>query len=228
MPELRTRYVHEDRLRAALLLLMESQQVAIVQNLSGAQWGEFSGSIQRTLAASLKAAFVEAADQLVAEQEAVIPAGDIDAAATGWSEAAAAEIAVALVQRLREVMDQYRDRDSLLLALLLWLGPDRADAIAVTEITRAITAGEAMVIDRINAGRASQAGGGEGAAGSGGLLVAAAGGLRRFWITARDDRVCPVCSPLHGKGEIAWKDAFPLGPPAHPRCRCALRYAREP
>mgnify|MGYP001557962905 CR=1 FL=1 len=37
------------------------------------------------------------------------------------------------------------------------------------------------------------------------------------WLTARDDRVCPICAPLDGR-------TWPLGqgerPPRHPRCRC--------
>ena len=42
------------------------------------------------------------------------------------------------------------------------------------------------------------------------------------WLTARDERVCPICGPLHGarknKGGV-----YPgglSGPAAHPRCRC--------
>lgn len=43
------------------------------------------------------------------------------------------------------------------------------------------------------------------------------------WITARDERVCPVCRPLHGK---TWKvgDSSLLTPirDTHPNCRCRL------
>lgn len=48
-----------------------------------------------------------------------------------------------------------------------------------------------------------------------------------IWLTARDERVCPICAPLNGqfapKGGV-----FPGGfsyPPAHPRCRCGLGYS---
>lgn len=58
------------------------------------------------------------------------------------------------------------------------------------------------------------------------------------WYTALDERVCPICAPLHGK-QVAIKDAFLTpsemaalsipnyngsikGPPAHPQCRCTL------
>lgn len=42
------------------------------------------------------------------------------------------------------------------------------------------------------------------------------------WQTARDERVCPICGPLHGTKAVIG-GTFPGGynaPPAHPRCRC--------
>ena len=42
------------------------------------------------------------------------------------------------------------------------------------------------------------------------------------WRTANDERVCPICGPLHGKTDDAERPDFDgVGiPPAHPRCRC--------
>lgn len=42
------------------------------------------------------------------------------------------------------------------------------------------------------------------------------------WVTERDGKVCPICRPLDGKPSIEWVDRFPVGPPAHPNCRCDL------
>lgn len=39
------------------------------------------------------------------------------------------------------------------------------------------------------------------------------------WLTAEDERVCPVCSPLDGK-QFALKGRF--RPPIHPQCRCTI------
>lgn len=45
-----------------------------------------------------------------------------------------------------------------------------------------------------------------------------------LWHTSRDDRVCPVCRPLHGRPREEWQVQFPLGPPAHVACRCFVDY----
>lgn len=44
-----------------------------------------------------------------------------------------------------------------------------------------------------------------------------------IWVTAEDERVCPICRPLHDT-IISLTEAIYGGvrPPAHPRCRCWL------
>lgn len=50
--------------------------------------------------------------------------------------------------------------------------------------------------------------------------------VKKRWITAADERVCPTCGAIDG--ETVDLDApFSIGvqrPPAHPRCRCAIAY----
>lgn len=56
--------------------------------------------------------------------------------------------------------------------------------------------------------------------------------LRSFWLTAHDERVCPVCAgiPTMNRRGVPFSQSFmsPSGPidapPAHPRCRCSLRH----
>lgn len=56
------------------------------------------------------------------------------------------------------------------------------------------------------------------------------GELRRFWHTAKDERVCPTCSaiPLLNPTGVAFSQPFQLpdgelmGPTAHPCCRCVV------
>jgi hypothetical protein len=84
------------------------------------------------------------------------------------------------------------------------LFPDsRAGNVAITETTNAVTLGERTVVDQMRE-----------------LGV----GVDALWITKRDERVCPVCGPLHNQPSSQWADEFAMGPPAHPRCRCYLIY----
>jgi len=75
-------------------------------------------------------------------------------------------------------------------------GPQRGASIAVTEVTRAATAGQMEYQRELNEL-----------------------GLRtvEVWQTANDAVTCPICGPRHGrKRGDGWQDP----PPAHPRCRC--------
>lgn len=82
-------------------------------------------------------------------------------------------------------------------------GRDRAENTGITETTAADTGGGAGVVDRARRdGRT----------------------VDLLWVTERDSKVCPICRPLHGEAESVWSRSHPNGPPAHPRCRCELRY----
>lgn len=105
--------------------------------------------------------------------------------------------------------------DALVQKLNPVFGPDRARRIAVTEVTRTYAAGNLAAWK------------------STGLVTA------KVWQTAVDERVCPICGPLHGQvveieANFSLADAaLPPGfrpeemiymmPPAHPNCRCWLK-----
>jgi hypothetical protein len=51
---------------------------------------------------------------------------------------------------------------------------------------------------------------------------------QKLWITAKDERVCPVCGPLHGKKvgineRFMTKEGGFWSPGLHPNCRCVVR-----
>ncbi len=51
---------------------------------------------------------------------------------------------------------------------------------------------------------------------------------QKMWITAKDERVCPVCGPLHGKkvglhDQFVTKEGKFWTPGLHPNCRCVVR-----
>lgn len=83
-------------------------------------------------------------------------------------------------------------------------GPARASTIAVTEVTRAASAGEVAASARLRA------------LGLKPVLV---------WQTDEDNLVCPICGPRNGRKQ---GDGWVNPPPAHPRCRCGLRTEIEP
>jgi SPP1 gp7 family putative phage head morphogenesis protein len=79
-------------------------------------------------------------------------------------------------------------------------GPERANRIAVTELTRAYTEGKRATVDELRAA---------------GLEVV------EIWHTVNDELVCEICGPRNGKrlGD-GWDRSD--GPPAHPNCRCSI------
>jgi len=82
-------------------------------------------------------------------------------------------------------------------------GQRRASTIATTEITRAYSQAAQITQSQL----ADQ-----------GVIV------KQQWVTWRDDRVCPVCAPLHNSFD--WDTSFIFGPPAHVNCRCWLANVR--
>jgi HK97 family phage portal protein len=114
---------------------------------------------------------------------------------------------------LSKVIEQYRITEGMTIkdveaALRPAVGRARASAIAITEVTRA--ASHATIEYQTYLGQR---------------------GIRmeRIWNTDADELVCPVCVPLNNQGEDEWLQEFPLGPPAHVRCRCdtTLKLVKE-
>lgn len=105
-------------------------------------------------------------------------------------------------------IDDGRSLDALIEELAPIYGADRAELIASTEVTRAYAEGNFQAYSE-------------------------SGVVQRWeWRTAMDERVCPICGPLHGvqltmgesftgfvPDDIRIRDDI-SAPPAHPRCRC--------
>jgi hypothetical protein len=115
-----------------------------------------------------------------------------DAWATGLAARLGADTAATTARKL-----------SLGTGLDVALSSARAEVIAATEITRAVSAGESAA----RAGAAAV-----------GLM------LRSIWRTAEDEMVCDVCGPLDGTGVEVYGSVSFSGPPSHPNCRCWLDY----
>ncbi|MFJ6540502.1 phage minor head protein [Streptomyces sp. NPDC091385] len=82
----------------------------------------------------------------------------------------------------------------------LMTDPAWAERVAVTEIARAVSTAS-MFTYQLNGVR------------------------QKSWLTAVDERVCPICLTNEAAGAIPLSQPFPSGhrlPPGHPSCRCAL------
>lgn len=88
-------------------------------------------------------------------------------------------------------------------------GDARANAIAITEVTRAYAQADTIYQEY--------------------LADMGVTGVVREWMTSEDEKVCPICGALDGKqieiGEMFVDDDGNEydNPPAHPNCRCAVQ-----
>lgn len=107
---------------------------------------------------------------------------------------------------LQEAISQYIRTPGMTIGDLAQLlepafGRLRADAIAVTETTRAYAQGVKVVQE---------------------VLRDMGVETELVWRTAHDELVCPTCQPMNGKRQSQWDWDVQEGPPAHVNCRCGL------
>lgn len=172
-------------------------------------WTEAENEMQRELAIALLILFTAAARQHGAQYAAAESAGLRYAAARSQEVAAGyrtnnRERFAGFVGRWNErsVSGQPMTEADVGREAAGIFGTSRAEAIAVTETTAAQSAGgELGVADSVGTS------------------------VDDTWFTTDDNRVCPICGPLHGMQRGEWSGEFPSGPPAHPNCRCWIDYA---
>lgn len=146
--------------------------------------------------------YMDAAEALVEEVGIGVDWGLINEGAVQWAQQYVYELVKGITETSRKatqaaVSNYFQSGQTmgeLTDVLARIYGPVRAEAIAVTEVTRAATQGE-LAIDA--------------------ALKEIGVQMVPVWQTNNDELVCPICGPRHNK-EI--KDDF--YPPAHPRCRC--------
>lgn len=184
-----------------------------VRNVPDSFWVKVQKETEEEISALLLLIFIASSQQHSPQGSGSIFQGFLDSAGKQWSEGRARFVSQSYVQNSRERLEELGTRwaenpetpkADISQDLVSLFGPDRAEGMAITEGTGAISAG------------------GEAAIGQ-------AGGISSgdLWITERDAKVCPICSPLHETDRNEWSLKFPSGPPAHPRCRCYIRYENE-
>jgi len=208
MSDLPSRAQCERELSEALILVFMDYESRAKDSIASIRWGEFQGAVHDAVRKPLEDAFIAANMALLQSQgqEAAAP-GD---RATNWAEAQAVILAAIITEQTQQRTADALRRSSqtgedLAESLQATFGRARAEVVAATEITRAISVGEAAAVAFILAQTGEEP--------------------RAIWITERDDRVCPICAPLHQMPEDKWRHKFAAGPPAHPNCRCWLEYA---
>ncbi len=211
---------HEQQIEAAVaaVLVLYRRQIEAGREISLSE-------LERDLAVALRLllsnTFMAAALQL-AGASGVPGFDDLENHAERYAVEQAGVIAHDFAGRVRDELFEERqraieDRRSVVQLADILLPNWRAEAIAITETTRAASHGMNLVAAALVTGS---------------LMVAAAVGTgiltNRFWHTANDDRVCSICSPLDGYEAAIWAGRFPSGPPAHPNCRCYVTYGGLP
>jgi len=151
------------------------------------------------MAAALAAAMAGPLASAFADAAARMPGPVSPDAASQWAAGYSQALAAEIVGHSRDAIENENDGAALAAAIAVVFGAVRALTIAITETTRAITAAEQWAVS-----------------------LGAGGEMEPWWVTEKDARVCEVCAPLDETPQSAWVDVAPLGPPAHPRCRCYL------
>lgn len=221
MPDLERRRVFEDQLTTGLSRVMslarqrlvtavyrEGFTVGQLANIPPDVLEEMRQELERLFKDRLDDVFVEAAQAYAGQLAYSIDEAVLRETAQRWSDQYAPLLASQIVTttrvRISDIVRRSPDvpitRRNLLGLLILALGITRATMIAITEVTNAISKGEEAVNQDLQRNNVS---------------------VTTIWYTQKDERVCPVCAPRHGRLQGSnW--TFP--PPAHPRCRCYTGY----
>jgi hypothetical protein len=187
MPDLADRERRERELASALAAALLALRTSLVEG--SADWSAFRQDFQAALSGSLAETVAAAAEQLAREQGEGNSV-DVSGGANGYATLRSSQFTADIVSRL-QVAGAAGMPDAASLQ-------SRADMIAITETTAAISAGSALAAVELA------------------LLL----GRRStwFWQTEEDDSVCATCAPLNGQEQPD------IEPPAHPGCRCTKRY----
>lgn len=202
MPDLTNRTERERQLAAALALLFQRQGEAIKSAWPRApDWSGMEQDTHSVLASVLAGTFTDAASGM---HNATDARRWGQAWADGYASVLAGEIVATTREDVASVSGTSPAEEAAALAAVIAALAMRAENIAVTETTRAITSGERIAVEQYEMSTGKR--------------------LRPIWQTELDARTCDVCRPLDGMGEEVFGRVAPTGPPVHPRCRCFLEW----
>lgn len=206
MPDLSSRSDHEKKAAAAIYLLLRrwGREVEDGERFAPVR---FAGDLQQVLVPRLALVHADAAGSMGPHLGADLSNLDVDAISARWARRYGRQLSREVAANIQDEIRSARglaDPGEIEDALSKTFGRDRAENIGVTETTRGISAGERSVVKEIErqTGKA----------------------ILAYWETERDGKVCKTCKGLGGMSETIWSRKYPMGPPAHPRCRCFLSW----
>lgn len=182
--------------------------IVAVQGLPLTTWDSIAAEMQRAIRPELERAYMEAANEFSDALMYGLNEKALSTAAQQWAATYSYDLVTSINEtsrtRLNSVLTSFAEAPmtnrELQQELASIFGVRRSQTIAITEITRAAAEGQAFVAREL------------------GLQ-----GVRMIpiWETRRDERVCPTCGPRDNM--VQGSNWFML-PPAHPNCRCGVRY----
>jgi len=189
--------------RELLVLLGDTLNIG---NVPISFWDNASGEMVELLSPVMIEIFMDSAEQLGASLPIGVDWGLVNEHAASWARQYTFELVKgvtnttrrALQAALNNFFQRGQTRADLEAQLVRIYGPVRAEAIAITEVTRAATEGERQIAAE---------------------LAREGVDMVPFWVTREDELVCPLCGPRNGKEITDGKF-----PPIHPRDRCGTRY----
>ena len=176
--------------------------------------GEMYDKLRATMISDLAGAVLQAAEDEAAIVGVMFDPAQVNQVAVEWARSYTFDwvkgIEKTTADVLRDAFTEFQTtpamtRGQLEALIAPTFGEWRASLIAVTETTRAASRGMSIYKELLSEGGVE---------------------MEEIWHTLNDSVTCIICRPLNGKTEAEWGADYPLGPPAHPGCRCGktLRY----
>jgi len=171
-------------------------------------WDDVRAGYAAVIMPELEAAFLDAARAFIESEPSIGVNWDlVNRDASQWAASYTFELVKGITGTTRDALQEkvaaYFKAPTTIGALRESIGtlfdPVRAESIAITEITRAATSGEAAVVNLLEL--------------DSGIVMEA------VFNTVEDERVCPLCSDLDGK--VVESEDYA---PKHPRCRCRTTF----
>jgi len=202
----------EDELQTAVQKTFDDFRANAEQALENGEqpdYDELQAALVAALVVVLTQAALSRADEVQDEFQMFVDETELEAAIADWAQEEAESMAAGMVDTTRNIYDRAAEAPSSEQAQQLIdqaTNENRSDLVAITGITIALSAG-LFLLNGIYRSQHNVE-------------------MVEVWFTQDDERVCPICGPLHGTTPRTWRARFPGGPPAHPRCRCFTHVLR--